>query len=225
MIAFIGDVHREFDQLAGAVAQLPAGVEAGNSSWRSRPASGTTWPDRARRAALEPPSLLRHRKSRLRAVLPRGHPTDRDGAQSGVRSEGNVCWSLTGGGLLSSGAEIPSSTGRVRRDGVDWWPEERVTMLDVARFERCRPGGFPGVPHSADFRLSFLWLSSRSLGSGGRAGMAAPRASSGDLRPHAQIASCRPRASFGGAGSPHRLGLISQAGRTERAAAGRGQWR
>ena len=27
MIAFIGDVHREFDHLAGAVSQLPADVE------------------------------------------------------------------------------------------------------------------------------------------------------------------------------------------------------
>ena len=27
MIAFIGDVHREFDRLAGAVAELPTSVE------------------------------------------------------------------------------------------------------------------------------------------------------------------------------------------------------
>ena len=134
MIAFIGDVHREFNRLAGAVAQLPAGVDvaiqvgdlglhqddlapAGPGVPRlNRPVyyvTGNHDYEPFYRGVTRPTEIAPNL-----VFVPRGSVLELDGRRIAF---------LGGGDSVIDRA--------VRRDGVDWWPEERVTMLDVARFE------------------------------------------------------------------------------------------
>jgi predicted phosphodiesterase len=134
MIGFIGDVHRAFDRLAGAVAEFPANVDmaiqVGDLGLHSDDLSptGRGVPPLARpvyyitgnhdheptyRGITRPtemaPNLL---------FVPRGTVLELDGRRIAF---------LGGGDSVIDRA--------MRRDDVDWWPEERVTMADVARFE------------------------------------------------------------------------------------------
>jgi len=134
MIAFIGDVHREFDRLAGAVSKLPAGVEV----------------------AIQVGDLGLHSDDLAptgRGVPPLAHPVyyvtgnhDYEPSYRGVTRPTEMAPNLVfvprGTVLELDGRRIAFLGGgdsvidrAFRRDGVDWWPEERVTMADVARFE------------------------------------------------------------------------------------------
>jgi hypothetical protein len=134
MIAFIGDVHREFNRLARAVAKLPAGVDvaiqvgdlglhqddlapAGPGVPRlNRPVyyvTGNHDYEPFYRGVTRPTEIAPNL-----VFVPRGTVLELDGRRIAF---------LGGGDSVIDRA--------VRRDGVDWWPEERVTMLDVARFE------------------------------------------------------------------------------------------
>jgi hypothetical protein len=141
MIAFIGDVHREFDRLAGAVAELPVGVEVaiqvGDLGLHSDDL-GPTGPgvpplDRlvyyitgnhdhepSYRGIARPTEMAPNL-----VFVPRGTVLELDGRRIA---------------FLGGGSSIIDRA--VRRDGVDWWPEEQVTMADVARFEGVRPVDF-----------------------------------------------------------------------------------
>ena len=81
----------------------------------------------------------------------------------------------------------------VRRDGVDWWPEERVTMADVARL---RAGGRVDllVCHTPPaFVYHYFGFSpDPSALAVGQAWQLLGRPA-GDLRPSAQVAGGRPR--------------------------------
>ncbi len=136
MIAFIGDVHREFDRLAGAVAELPAGVEIAiqvGDLGLHQDDLGPTGPGVPPLARLvyyvtgnhdhEPSYRGITRPTEMAPNLvfvPRGTVLELDGRRIAF---------LGGGDSVIDRA--------VRRDGVDWWPEEQVTMADVARFERA----------------------------------------------------------------------------------------
>src|SRR5262249_61154440 len=134
MIAFIGDVHRAFDRLAGEVAALPANVEAaiqvgdlGLHQDDLDPA-GFGLPAIARPVYYvtgnhdhEPSYRGISRPTEMAPNLvfvPRGTVLDLDGRRIAF---------LGGGDSVIDRA--------VRRSGVDWGPEEQVTMDDVARFE------------------------------------------------------------------------------------------
>jgi predicted phosphodiesterase len=134
MIAFIGDVHRAFDRLAGAVAELPSGVEVaiqvGDLGLHSDDL-GSTGPGVPRLARIvyyvtgnhdhEPSYRGIARPTEMAPNLvfvPRGTVLELDGRRIAF---------LGGGDSVIDRA--------VRRDDVDWWPEERVTMADVGRFE------------------------------------------------------------------------------------------
>jgi hypothetical protein len=136
VIAFIGDVHREFDRLAGAVAELPAGVEIAiqvGDLGLHQDDLGPTGPGVPPLARLvyyvtgnhdhEPSYRGITRPTEMAPNLvfvPRGTVLELDGRRIAF---------LGGGDSVIDRA--------VRRDGVDWWPEEQVTMADVARFERA----------------------------------------------------------------------------------------
>ena len=137
MIAFIGDVHREFGRLAGAVAELPAGVDVavqvGDLGLHSDDL-GPTGPGVPPLARLvyyitgnhdhEPSYRGIARPTEMAPNLvyvPRGTVLELDGRRIA---------------FLGGGSSIIDRA--VRRDGVDWWPEEQVTMADVARFEGVR---------------------------------------------------------------------------------------
>ena len=163
MIAFIGDVHREFDRLAGAVAGLPADVKVAIQVGDLGLHADDLGPTGSRSSAARPPGLLRHRKSRPRAVLPRDHAADRDGAQPGVRSAGHGAGARRAADRLPRGRRFRHRPGRTAR-----W--RGLVAGRAGYYGRCRPvrgggpGGFPRVPHAADFRLPLLWLFSRPLG-------------------------------------------------------------
>jgi len=107
MIAFIGDVHRAFDRLAGAVAGLPTSVEiaiqVGGNHDHEPSYRGITRPTEMA------PNLV---------FVPRGTVLELDGRRIA---------------FLGGGSSIIDRA--VRRRGVDWWPEEQVTLADVARFD------------------------------------------------------------------------------------------
>lgn len=134
MIAFIGDVHREFGRLAGAVAGLPAGVDIavqvgdlGLHADDLEP-TGPGVPPLARRVYYvtgnhdhEPSYRGITRPTEMAPNLvfvPRGTVLELDGRRIA---------------FLGGGSSVIDRA--VRRVGVDWWPEEQVTMADVARFE------------------------------------------------------------------------------------------
>jgi predicted phosphodiesterase len=135
MIAFIGDVHRAFNRLAGMVAELPAGVEAaiqvgdlglhGDDLGKTgcgvpplaRPVyyvTGNHDHEPSYRGITRPTEMAPNL-----VYVPRGTVLELDGRRIAF---------LGGGDSVIDRA--------VRQDGVDWWPEERVTMKDVAQFER-----------------------------------------------------------------------------------------
>jgi hypothetical protein len=134
MIAFIGDVHRAFDRLAGVVAALPAGVQAaiqvGDLGLHQDDLGSaiSAIPNFARpiyyvtgNHDYEPCYRGLERPTEMAPNLvyvPRGTVLELDGRRI----------AFLGGG--DSVVDLP-----VRRAGVDWWPEERVTMEDVALFE------------------------------------------------------------------------------------------
>jgi predicted phosphodiesterase len=137
MIAFIGDVHRNFDRFAEAIAKLPEDVDVviqvGDLGLHRKDldASAGTFPSLARRvyyvtgnhdheptyrAIVKPTELLPNL-----VYVPRGLVLELDGRRI----------AFLGGG--------DSVVDRSRRkDNFDWWPEERVTMADVARLEGVR---------------------------------------------------------------------------------------
>jgi UDP-2,3-diacylglucosamine pyrophosphatase LpxH len=136
MLAFIGDVHRAFDRLAGTIEKLPTGVEmaiqVGDLGLHADDLTGAGVPSLSRtvyyvtgnhdhepcyRGIAQPtemaPNLI---------FVPRGTVLELDGRRIAF---------LGGGDSIIDRA--------VRRRDVDWWPEERVTMEDVARFENAGP--------------------------------------------------------------------------------------
>jgi hypothetical protein len=134
MIAFIGDVHRAFDRLARAVAGLPpnikVAIQVGDLGLHSddlgptgpgipslcRPVyyvTGNHDHEPCYRGIAEPTEMAPNL-----VFVPRGTVLELDGRRIAF---------LGGGDSLIDRV--------VRRDGVDWWPDEQVTMEDVARFE------------------------------------------------------------------------------------------
>src|SRR5437762_420023 len=134
MIAFIGDVHRAFDRLAGAVAALMPDVEVaiqvGDLGLHSDDlgSAGAGVPPLARvvyyvtgnhdhepsyRGIAQPTEMAPNL-----VFVPRGTVLELDGRRIAF---------LGGGDSVIDRAD--------RRVDVDWWPEERVTMADVVRFE------------------------------------------------------------------------------------------
>lgn len=144
MIAFIGDVHREFNRLAGAVAGLPTDVQVaiqvGDLGLHSDDLGQTApgLPSLARTVYYvtgnhdhEPSYRGITRPTEMAPNLiyvPRGTVLELDGRRIAF---------LGGGDSVIDRAE--------RREGVDWWPEEQVTMADVARLEKA---------HHVDFLVS-----------------------------------------------------------------------
>ncbi len=141
MIAFIGDVHREFDRLARAGAGLPAGVDIAvqvgdlglHSDDLARPGpefrplahlvyyvTGNHDHEPSYRGIARPTEMAPNL-----VFVPRGTVLELDGRRIAF---------LGGGDSVIDRA--------VRRDDVDWWPEEQVTMADVARFEGVGPVDF-----------------------------------------------------------------------------------
>ena len=134
MIAFIGDVHRAFDRLAGEVAALPINVEAAiqvgdlGLHQDDLDPTGLGLPALARPVYYvtgnhdhEPSYRGISRPTEMAPNLvfvPRGTVLELDGRRIAF---------LGGGDSVIDRA--------VRHRGVDWWPEEQVTMEDVARFE------------------------------------------------------------------------------------------
>jgi predicted phosphodiesterase len=135
MLAFIGDVHRAFDRLAGTVASLPANVETviqvGDLGLHSDDLDSERGvPNLQRRVYYvtgnhdhEPSYRGIARPTEMAPNLifvPRGTVLELDGRRIAF---------LGGGDSVIDRA--------YRRPDVDWWPEERVTMADVARLERA----------------------------------------------------------------------------------------
>jgi predicted phosphodiesterase len=134
MIGFIGDVHRAFDRLAGAVAEFPANVDlaiqVGDLGLHSEDLgpTGPGLPSLTRQVYYitgnhdhEPSYRGITRPTEMAPNLvyvPRGTVLELDGRRIAF---------LGGGTSVIDRAE--------RRADVDWWPEEQVTMADVARFE------------------------------------------------------------------------------------------
>ena len=133
MIAFIGDVHRDFGRLAQAVADLPSDIELaiqvgdlGLNQDDLNPA-GTGIPALSRTVYYvtgnhdyEPSYRGISRPTEMApnsVFVPRGTVLDLDGRRIAF---------LGGGDSIIDRA--------VRQPGLDWWPEERVTLADVARF-------------------------------------------------------------------------------------------
>ena len=132
MIAFIGDVHRAFDRLTRLVEELPAGVgtivKVGDLGLRPSDLSPTAAGLRLSRPVYfiggnhdyEPWFRGVHAPTELTPNLiyvPRGAVLELDGRRIGF---------LGGGDSVIDRA--------MRSEGVDWWPEERVTAAEVARF-------------------------------------------------------------------------------------------
>jgi predicted phosphodiesterase len=134
MIGFIGDVHRAFDRLAGAVAGFPANVDVAiqvgdlglhpddlSPTGRGVPPlarpvyyiTGNHDHEPSYRGIVEPTEMAPNL-----VYVPRGTVLELDGRRIAF---------LGGGSSVSDRAK--------RRPDVDWWPEEQVTMADVARFE------------------------------------------------------------------------------------------
>jgi predicted phosphodiesterase len=134
MIAFIGDVHREFDRLAGAVSQLPVGVEVAiqvgdlglhgddlSPSGRGVPrfdrpvyyVTGNHDYEPSYRGITRPTEMAPNL-----VFVPRGTVLELDGRR--------IAFLGGGDSIVDRG---------VRHPNVDWWPEEQVTMADVALFE------------------------------------------------------------------------------------------
>jgi predicted phosphodiesterase len=134
MIAFIGDVHRSFDRLAVAVAGLPAGVEVaiqvgdlGLHRDDLAPAGPGVPPlsrvvyyvtgnhdhEPSYRGIAQPTEMAPNL-----VFVPRGTVLELDGRRIAF---------LGGGDSIIDRAD--------RRVDVDWWPEEQVSMADIARFE------------------------------------------------------------------------------------------
>jgi predicted phosphodiesterase len=141
MIAFIGDVHRDFDRLARLVADLPSDVEVAiqvgdlglhsddlSPSGRgvpslSRPVyyiTGNHDHEPSYRGIVRPTEMAPNL-----VFVPRGTVLELDGRRIA---------------FLGGGSSVIDRD--VRRDGVDWWPEEQVTMADVARLEKVRAVDF-----------------------------------------------------------------------------------
>jgi len=154
MIAFIGDVHRAFDRLAGEVAALPANVEAAiqvgdlGLHQDDLDPTGLGLPALARPVYYvtgnhdhEPSYRGISRPTEMApnlVFIPRGTVLELDGRRIAF---------LGGGDSVIDRA--------VRRSGVDWWPEEQVTMEDVP-FRRGGSRRSARVSHAAGFRLSLL---------------------------------------------------------------------
>jgi predicted phosphodiesterase len=132
VIAFIGDVHRAFDRLTRLVEKLPAGVGAivqvGDLGLRPSDLAPTAAGLRLSRPVYfiggnhdyEPWFRGVHAPTELTPNLiyvPRGAVLELDGRRIGF---------LGGGDSVIDRA--------IRCEGVDWWPEERVTAAEVARF-------------------------------------------------------------------------------------------
>ena len=134
MIGFIGDVHRAFDRLAVAVAAFPANVDVaiqvGDLGLHSDDLSptGPGLPPLAHKVYYvtgnhdhEPSYRGITRPTEMASNLvfvPRGTVLELDGRRIA---------------FLGGGSSVIDRA--VRRYGVDWWPEEEVTLADVARFE------------------------------------------------------------------------------------------
>lgn len=129
MIAFIGDVHREFDHLAGAVSRLPADVKVAiqvgdlglhgddlGPTGRGVPCfdrpvyyvTGNHDYEPSYRGLTRPTEMAPNL-----VFVPRGTVLELDGRRIA---------------FLGGGDSVIDR--HVRRDGVDWWPEERVTLAD-----------------------------------------------------------------------------------------------
>ena len=134
MIGFIGDVHRAFDRLAVAVAGFPAAVDVaiqvGDLGLHADDLgpTGSGLPSLARKVYYvtgnhdhEPSYRGIARPTEMAPNLvfvPRGTVLELDRRRIA---------------FLGGGSSIIDRA--VRRRDVDWWPEEQVTLADVARFD------------------------------------------------------------------------------------------
>jgi predicted phosphodiesterase len=136
MIAFIGDIHRAFGRLAGAVAELPASVEVAIQVGD---------------LGLHPDDLTGHGVPPLSRVVyyvtgNHDYEPSYRGITKPTETAPNLIFVPRGTVLELDGRRIAFLGGgdsiidrHVRQPDVDWWPEERVGMEDVARFEGAGP--------------------------------------------------------------------------------------
>jgi predicted phosphodiesterase len=138
VIAFIGDVHRAFDRLMRALEELPTDIETivqvGD-------------------LGLRPSDLALPNSGILRLTRPMyfiGGNHDHEPWFRDLRVPTELATNLT---YVPRGAVLRLDARRVaflgggdsmidrhqRSEGVDWWPEERVTAEDVARFAGAGP--------------------------------------------------------------------------------------
>jgi hypothetical protein len=134
MIGFIGDVHRAFDRFAGAVAKFPdnvgVAIQVGDLGLHSDDLgpAGSRMPPLARKVYYitgnhdhEPTyrGIVKPTEMAPNLVyVPRGTVLELDRRRIA---------------FLGGGSSIVDRAWR--RPDVDWWPEEQVSMADVARFE------------------------------------------------------------------------------------------
>ena len=138
MIAFIGDVHRAFDRLRRVVEELPAAVDTivqvGDLGLRP--------------SDLEPPNSGALPLARVMHFISGNH--DHEPWFRGLRTPTELAPNLI---YVPRGTVLRLDARRVaflgggdsvidrpqRREGLDWWREERVTAEDVARFDGAGP--------------------------------------------------------------------------------------
>jgi hypothetical protein len=138
MIAFIGDVHREFDHLAGAVSRLPADVKVAIQVGDLGLHGDDLGPTGSGMPRFDRPVYYvtgNHDHEPFYRGLTR--PTEM--APNLVFVPRGTVLELDGRRIAFLGGGDSVIDRHVRRDGVDWWPEERVTLADAARFERVGP--------------------------------------------------------------------------------------
>jgi hypothetical protein len=138
VIAFIGDVHRAFDRLMRVVEQLPADIEiivqVGDLGLRP--------------SDLAPPHPGMLRLARPMYFIGGNHDHEPWFRDLGEPTElaPNLIYVPRGAVLRLDARRVAFLGGgdsvidRPQRcEGVDWWPEERVTAEDVARFAGAGP--------------------------------------------------------------------------------------
>lgn len=138
MIAFIGDVHRAFDRLTRVVEGLPVAVETivqvGDLGLRP--------------SDLAPPNPGVLRLARPMYFITGNHDHEPwfRGLDAPTELAPNLIYVPRGAVLRLDARRVAFLGGgdsvidRPQRcEGVDWWPEERVTPEDVARFAGAGP--------------------------------------------------------------------------------------
>jgi len=137
MIAFIGDVHRSFDRLAALVAALPieatAVVQVGDLGLRPSDVAN-------RVPAIQPPNrrVLYIDGNHDHNPLYLGHDAPTEMGPNLIFVPRGSVLELDGRRVAFLGGGDSVIDRAQRKEGVDWWPTEQVTAIDVARLREAR---------------------------------------------------------------------------------------